>query len=159
MLCTLVNVRDPRDYVRRNDAMRARLVALAARATDADLARPMPDGWTVAAVLLHCAFWDERIVVLLDRWQREGATPPPETEDDVRWINDASKPLMLAMPVRRAAELAIETAERSDRTVAALSEDFISRNNVSDHLNLSRSEHRGEHLDEIERVLGPDPRV
>lgn len=135
--------------------MRARLAALIARATDTDLARPMPDGWTVAAVLLHCAFWDERIVVLLDRWQREGAIPPPETDDDVRWINDAAKPLMLAMPVRRAAELALEIAERSDRAVAALSADFIATNRVSDHLNLERSEHRGEHLDEIERALGP----
>lgn len=143
-----------RGYLTSNDAARARLVALVARATDADLARPMPDGWTVAAVLLHCAFWDERVVVLLDRWQREGVPPPLEAEDDVRWINDSAKPLMLAMPPRRAAELALQIAERSDRAVAALADEFITSNQVPEYLNLSRSEHRSEHLDDIERVLG-----
>ncbi len=143
-----------RGYLASNDAARARLAALIARATDADLARPMPDGWTVAAVLLHCAFWDERVVVLLDRWQREGARPPLEEEADVRWINDSAKPLMLAMPPRRAAELALQIAERSDRAVAALSDAFITTNAVIEYLNLSRSDHRSEHLDEIERVLG-----
>lgn len=151
---TLAGVSVLRDHVRGNDATRARLAELVARASDVDLGRPMPDGWTVAAVLLHCAFWDERIVVLLDRWQREGVRPPLEEEDDVRWINDSAKPLMLAMPPRRAAELALEIAERSDRAVAALSEEFLTTNTVSEYLNLSRADHRSEHLDDIERVLG-----
>lgn len=37
-----------RSYVARNDAQRARLNALVAKRSDADLARPMPAGWTVA---------------------------------------------------------------------------------------------------------------
>jgi len=36
-----------------NDAERARLRALIEHSSDADLARPMPGGWTVAAVLAH----------------------------------------------------------------------------------------------------------
>ena len=59
-----------RTYIARNDAERARLRALVARLSDADLARPMPGGWTVAAVLAHLAFWDQRIMVLLERWEQ-----------------------------------------------------------------------------------------
>src|SRR2546427_7413164 len=67
-----------RSYVARNNAERARLEALVARLTDADLRRPLAAGWTVAGVLAHLAFWDQRAFILLDRWQREGVTPPPD---------------------------------------------------------------------------------
>ena len=40
-----------RSHVAANDAERARLRALVNRLSDADLARPMPGGWTVASVL------------------------------------------------------------------------------------------------------------
>jgi len=37
----------------------------------------MPAGWTVAGVLAHLVFWDQRIVVLSDLLRR-GATVPTE---------------------------------------------------------------------------------
>ena len=52
-----------------NDAERARLRALVGRLGDTDLARPLDAGWTVAGVLAHLAFWDQRIIVLLDEWE------------------------------------------------------------------------------------------
>jgi hypothetical protein len=142
-----------RGYVTKNDAERARLKALVARATDADLAKPMPAGWTVAGVLGHLAFWDQRILTLLEGWER-GVTPPLEQAHDVDWINDAGKPLLLALPPRKAAEVALAIAEAVDRKVAALSDDLITRNVAAGSpLNLVRAEHRKEHLDEIERYL------
>jgi uncharacterized damage-inducible protein DinB len=63
-----------RSYVAENDAQRARLRALVRRLTDEELARPMEAGWTVAGVLAHLAFWDQRIVALLDEWSARGAT-------------------------------------------------------------------------------------
>ena len=66
-----------RGFVEDNSKERARLNALVARLNDADLARPLPAGWTVAGVLGHLAFWDQRIIVLLDAWERTGAAPPP----------------------------------------------------------------------------------
>lgn len=144
-----------RSYVKRNDAERARLQALVSGASDADLGRPLPGGWTVAGVLAHLAFWDQRIVVLFDRWEKEGAEPPVEEAEDVAWINDSTKPLVLALPPRRAAEVALAIAEASDRKVETLREDLVARNSGEDALlNLSRADHRAEHLDEIERALG-----
>lgn len=136
-----------------NDRERARLVALAARCTDADLAHPMPGGWTVAGVLAHAAFWDQRILVLLEQWEK-GVAPRDELPADVTWINDSVKPLLLALPPRRAAEVAVAIAEAVDARVAALSNDIIAKNEATPLLNWSRADHRAEHLDEIEDALG-----
>ena len=143
-----------RSYVARNNAERARLEALVARLTDADLKRPLAAGWTVAGVLAHLAFWDQRAFILLDRWQREGVTPPPDDEASIDWINDAAKPMFLALPPRRAAELAVAIAEATDRKVESLSDELVNRNAAAGTpVTLTRANHRREHLDEIERGL------
>lgn len=144
-----------RSYVAENDKERERLRVLVRRLGDQDLARPVGAGWTVAGVLAHVAFWDQRIVVLLDEWERRGAswTPPPEDAREVDWINDAAKPLCLALPPRGAAELALSVAETADRRVAAASDAIVEANARAGALNLWRAEHRREHLDEIERML------
>src|SRR5947207_7187070 len=87
-----------RSFVAQNDAERARLEKLVGRLSDGDLQRPLPAGWTVAGVLTHLAFWDQRAFLLLDRWQKDGKTPPANAEEDVDWINDAAKPMFLALP-------------------------------------------------------------
>src|SRR5206468_9081983 len=144
-----------RTFIVRNDAERARLRALVARLSDADLARAMPGGWTVAGVLAHVAFWDQRVLVLLERWeQSRSAVPPLANQADVDWINDAAKPLLLALAPRRAAELAVAIAEEVDRKAAALADDALAQNAAAGSpLNLVRAEHRREHLREIEEVL------
>jgi hypothetical protein len=142
-----------RSYIAENDTQRARLKALISR-SDADLARPMPAGWTVAGVLGHLAFWDQRVLLLFEQWEKTGQPPPRYTQEDVDWINDAAKPMLLAVPPRQAAQLALAIAEAVDAKVARLSDELVTRNAAAETpLNLLRAEHRGEHLDEIERVL------
>ena len=76
------------------------------------------------------------------------------TERDVDWINDAAKPLCLALPPRVAADIALSVAEAVDRRVAAVSDAIIEANaRAGTPLNWRRAEHRREHLDEIERAL------
>jgi hypothetical protein len=144
-----------RTYIVENDAERGRLRALVGRLSDADLARAMPAGWTVAGVLAHLAFWDQRILVLLEQWERSPSKPPRiENEADTDWINDASKPLLLALAPRQAAELAVAIAETVDGKVAALPDDLVARNAAAGSpLNLLRAEHRSEHLREIEHLF------
>ena len=143
-----------RGYVKSNDTERARLKALVSKCTDADLAHALPAGWTVAGVLGHLAFWDQRIIVLLDQWETKGVAPNLEIEDDVDWINDAAKPMLLAVAPRAAARIALEIAETVDRRVAAVSDDLVTKNAAAGGpLNLDRGVHRREHLDEIEHVL------
>lgn len=143
-----------RGYVQKNNTERARLKALIARCSDADLARPLSAGWTVAGVLGHLAFWDQRILELVERWETQGVAPTTEVEADTDWINDAAKPMLLAVAPRTAAELALAIAEATDRAVESLSDDRVAKNAAAGNpLNLSRADHRAEHLDEIERAL------
>ena len=142
-----------RSYITENDRERRRLEALVEKLDDRALSRPMPAGWTVAAVLAHLAFWDQRVIVFIDMLKR-GATPH-ESQEDVDWINDAAKPQQLALPPRRAAMLAVETARVTDHAVASLSDELLAKNTALEHpIYLLRARHRREHLDEIEKVLG-----
>ena len=144
-------------YVAENNEQRARLRSLVERTSDADLARPLEAGWTVGAVLAHLAFWDQRTLVLIERWEKEGPRTPPRGIEgkDVDWINDSAKALCLALPPRAAARLAVATAEAVDRRVEALSSELVAANTAAGKpLNLFRAEHRREHLDEIEHALG-----
>jgi hypothetical protein len=145
-----------RSYVTENRAQLGRLRALVERLTDQELSKPMPAGWTVAAVLAHLAFWDHRIVTLVDRWGADGrgTPPPPYDEAAVDWINDAGKPFCLALSPRVAARMAVEAAEAADQRVAGLSEGQLAASAAAGSpISVHRAEHRREHLDEIERVL------
>jgi len=137
-----------------NDAERARLRALIEHSSDADLARPMPGGWTVAAVLAHATTWDARAIYWIDKWG-PGGEPTTDEEENTEAINESAKPLCLALPPRDAARLALRLAEESDAKVKALSDAMLAKIAAKGGppFNLARAIHRKEHLDDIERVL------
>ena len=90
-----------RSYVAENETELTRMRNVVDTLSDHELAEPMEAGWTVAAVLGHLAFWDYRIVTLVDRWGADGKGTPPDApgsydQEAVDWINDAGKPLFLA---------------------------------------------------------------
>ena len=143
-----------RSHVAENDAERERLRSLVARLSDEELARPIPDGWTVAALLAHAGFWDARAIFALQKWARGIEPPPGDYEpEDVAWINESAKPLCLALPPRVAAQLALRLAEEADGEIKALSDEMAAKIRLVGPFNISRAEHRREHLDEIERAL------
>jgi hypothetical protein len=86
-----------RAYATENTHERQRLRTLVARVSDADLTRPLPNGWTVAITLAHLAFWDRQRLALLRRWEREGVTPAPADADT---INEGVRVLATALPPR-----------------------------------------------------------
>jgi hypothetical protein len=146
-----------RSFIAGNAAELERLRTLDARLSDADMATPMPAGWTVAGVLAHVGFWDARALYWLDRWDAglEPSTPDFEKREDVEWINNAAKPLCLALPPRAAADLALRLAEETDRRVAGMPDALLAKVlAVGAPFNLSRAEHRREHLEDIDRALG-----
>ena len=145
---------EDRQHVADNDFERQRLRSLVARLSDEELSRPMPEGWTVAAVLAHVGFWDARAIFSLDKWGRGIEPSPGDYEpDDVAWINDAAKPLCLALPPAVAARLALRLAEEADGRVEALSDELLAKIRLAGPFDVSRANHRREHLDEIERAL------
>jgi len=146
-----------RSYIAENEAQLQRLRDLVDGLSDHQLAHPMDGGWTVGSVLAHVAFWDYRIVTMLDRWGADGrGTPPTYDEEAVDWINDANKPIFLAIPPRVAARIALDAGEAADRAVADMSNDLLAKNEeLGSLINPFRAEHRQEHVDEIERAFSP----
>jgi hypothetical protein len=150
-------VSDQTPYVERNRTELERLRALVGRLSDDDLARSVNESWTVAGVLGHMAFWDGRALFLVDKLLRgEPFTSSDEEPEDVDWINDATRPLIHAIPPRHAADLALSAAEAIDERIASLEPQLARKTWPLDQaspLNASRADHRSEHLDEIEAAL------
>ena len=143
-----------RPYSEENTLQRERLTALVAKLSDDDLRREVGAGWTVAATLAHIAFWDQRVLKLLHRFERQGVGPSPHPAD-VDAINDAAKALCLALPPHTAAHLAVSTAEELDRELDKLPDDMLAQlASAGQPIKLSRAEHRQYHLDEIEQLIG-----
>jgi hypothetical protein len=138
-------------FIEDNTTSRRRLKAITDRLTAEDLARITPGGWTVAALLAHIAFWDQRIVVLLRRW-KEGAVDESPVDADA--VNDALKSLCLALDPYKAIEICLSSAEAADNELESLSPELYKQIQSSPtHFRFNRSLHRTDHLDEIELLL------
>ena len=141
-----------RQFVMKNARARERLRKLVDSITDEELKLIIyKEGWTIAVALAHLAFWDERRRVLVRKWKQKGVTSSPFDE---YIVNNALLPFLLAIPPRKAANLAIITAEALDRELEELSPDLVTAiKSLGDRHALNRSIHRKMHLDEIEVLL------
>jgi hypothetical protein len=140
-----------RPFVTENAKERERLQSLVERLTDEELMFPIGNGWTIAVALAHLSFCDQRALFHLRKWKKEGVEPSPI---DIDVTNDALLSLWLAIPPRKAANLAISSAEAIDRELAEASTELINAIvGLGEKFRLYRSIHRKEHLDEIEEFL------
>lgn len=136
---------------RDNGEQTQRLQTLVERLSDADLARDLGEGWTVAVALAHLAFWDGRAVHGLQRWVQDG-TPISAADDDI--LNRALLDQWLALPPRRAAALAAAAAPVVDTVVKGLPDHVVAEVLAHEYdWLLHRGKHRREHLEQIERAL------
>ncbi len=134
----------------RNRASANRIRQLAARLSDDELSRRVGEHWTVAVVLAHLAWWDRRILLVLERAEREGKLVIPEPDVIA---NDISLPLLAAIPPREAARIAVETAETLDRRLESSSPALLEGLYAHNPRWVERARHRTEHLDEAEAAL------
>ena len=143
-----------REYIDHNTRERERLRDLVERLDEGELRIPVNEHWTVAAVFGHIAFWDARVLALAGKLDRGVPFSSSDAEpEDVDWINDASRPLIHAVPPLEVAGLALRIAEETDALVAGLPVDRLWPNDPDSPLYALRASHRGEHLDEVEAAL------
>ena len=141
------------EFVVENRHWYERLSALVNRLSDEDLIRPMEAGWTPASVFGHLAFWDMRIVTLLKKWEGEGLVSASEVDSDV--INEVSRRLLLAIPPRTAASLALDWAQAANQAIAQLSPEVAAEvREKAPNVRLDRMHHRKAHIEEIEKLIG-----
>ena len=140
-----------RSFVAENAKERERLRSLVEGLTDEELNLPLGNDWTIAVALAHLSFWDQRILFLMRKWKKTGIEP---SSIDIDVTNDSLLSLWLAIPPRKAANLAISSAEAIDRELEEASSDFITEiEGLGEKFRLYRSIHRKLHLDEIEEIL------
>ncbi|MGA2481107.1 MAG: maleylpyruvate isomerase N-terminal domain-containing protein [Spirochaetia bacterium] len=139
-------------YSEQNTAWRQKLAAVVQRLSDKDMGRTTgTSGWTVAGVLGHLAFYDQRALTLLNKWEKDGITP---TSIDINVVNDAMRPLLNAVSPRAAARLIVEAATAIDAAIEGLDASFLKKiESDGTALKLNRATHREHHLAQIERVL------
>lgn len=145
---------EDRSYIDGNSRECERLRALVERLSEDELRAQVNEYWTVAAVFGHIAFWDARVLSLADKMERGEPFSASDAEpEDVDWINDASRPLIHAVPPLELAQLSLRIAEDTDARVANLPVDRLWPSDPDSPLYALRASHRGEHLDEVEAAL------
>ena len=139
-----------RSFIELNRGSSNRLRALASRLTDQELLKPVGKNWTVAITLAHLAFWDRRVMHVLDAAEQNGKPLIPEIDLSV---NDFSLPLWAAIPPREAARLAVEVAESLDVRLENFPAAWLEE--ISNHNKrlVVRALHRNEHLDDVDAAL------
>lgn len=139
-----------RSFVERNRAETARIRDLAERLSDEEFLHPVGEHWTVGMALAHLAFWDARVLAVLDAYERQGKIV---VHDIDIVVNDILLPTWAAIPPREAARLALETAEELDKRLELLAPDVRAQLAEASQRFVMRAMHRGEHLDEVEEAL------
>ena len=145
---------DDRAYVEGNDRERERLRGLVERLSEDELRLPVTESWTVAGGFGPLACWDARVLARSEKLEPGVPFSPDDNEpEDVDWINDASRPLIHAVPPPALARLALDIAEQTDAKVATLPPDRLWPTDPDSPIYAIRADHRGEHLDEVEAAL------
>jgi len=139
-----------RAFIELNRASTERIRQMARRLSDEELLQRVGEHWTVAIVLAHLAFWDRRVMYVLDMTERDGKLFIPEIDI---FVNDLSLPLWAAIPPRQAARIAIETAETMDKRLEAYPPALLEEIYTYNKRWVVRAMHRGEHLDEADAAL------
>lgn len=139
-----------RSFVERNRASTNRIRKMAARLRDEELQHPVGEHWTVAIMMAHLAFWDRRVMYVLDMTERDGKLFIPDIDI---FVNDLSLPLWAVIPPREAARIAIETAETLDKRLESFPPALLEEIYTYNKRWVERGLHRNEHLDEADEAL------
>lgn len=139
-----------RSFIEQNHASTERIRKLTTGLSDEKLQTKVGEHWTVAVTLAHLAFWDRRVIYLLDATERDGKLSPPEIDI---LVNDISLPLWAAIPPREAGRLALEISEALDKRLENYPPALLEEIHAYNKRWVLRALHRNEHLDEVDAAL------
>lgn len=140
---------DP-SYKEQNRTSSNRIRALAERLTDEEMQTKVGEHWTVSIVFAHLAWWDRRVMYVLDMTEKNGKLFIPEIDI---FVNDLSLPLWAAVPPRDAARIAIESCETLDKRLEEYDPTLLEEIYNYNKRWVVRALHRNEHLDEADAAL------
>ncbi|MCI0556437.1 MAG: DinB family protein [Anaerolineae bacterium] len=138
-------------YIEQNRASTERIRALIARLSDEEMQTKVGEHWTVSIALAHLAWWDRRVMYVLDMTEKDGKLFIPEIDI---FVNDLSLPLWAVVPPRDAARICIETSETLDKRLEEYSPELLEEIYNYNKRWIVRALHRNEHLDDVDAALG-----
>ena len=144
-----------RSFVDENDAARVELGEVIAGLDERSFKCPVGSDWTISTCLCHLAFWDHRVLFLLNEWKRTAQIEASRlSSQSVNSINQAVNAISQAVPGAAAAKLALDTALAVDSLLASISDELIDQLiSAGFERYLKRSLHRREHLQKIKEAL------
>ena len=137
-------------FIELNRASRERMRALAERLNDEEMLTKVGEHWTVGIVYAHIAWWDRRVMYVLDMTEKDGKLFILEIDI---FVNDLSLPLWAAVPPREAVRIALETAEALDKRLEGYSPKLREEIYNYNKRWIIRALHRDEHLNEADAAL------
>jgi len=137
-------------YIEQNRASTERIRALIARLSDEEMQTKVGEHWTVSVALAHLAWWDRRVMYVLDMTEKDNKLFIPEIDI---FVNDLSLPLWAVIPPRDAARICIETSETLDKRLEEYSRELLEKIYNYNKRWVIRALHRNEHLDEVDAAL------
>jgi len=137
-------------YIEQNRASTERIRALIARLSDEEMQTKVGEHWTVSVALAHLAWWDRRVMYVLDMTEKDNKLFIPEIDI---FVNDLSLPLWAVIPPRDAARICIETSETLDKRLEEYSQELLEEIYNYNKRWVIRALHRNEHLDEVDAAL------
>ena len=139
-----------RSFIELNRASQERMRTLAGRLTDEELQTRVGQHWTVGIVYAHIAWWDRRVMYVLDMTEKDNKLFIPEIDI---FVNDLSLPLWAAIPPREAVRIAMESAETVDKRLEEYSPTLLEEIYNYNKRWVIRALHRNEHLNEADAAL------
>lgn len=139
-----------KSYIELNRASRERMQRLVDSLTDEQMQTKVGEHWTVSIVYAHIAWWERRVMYVLDMTEKEGKLFIPQIDI---FVNDLSLPLWAAVPAREAVRIAMENAEAVDKRLENYPQAFLEELFNYNKRWVIRALHRNEHLDEADAAL------
>jgi len=139
-----------RSFIELNRISRERMRTLAENLSNEEMQTRVGEHWTVSIVYAHIAWWDRRVMYVLDMTEKNGKLFIPEIDI---FVNDLSLPLWAAVPAREAVRIALENAEALDQRLERYPEVLLEEIHKYNKRWVVRALHRNEHLDEADAAL------
>jgi hypothetical protein len=135
------------ETIGRNKASQEAMKKLSEHLSSGELDRKLPNGWTVAVMFAHLAFWDKQRLELLLEWEKNGIAP---NNYNYHIFNAAMLPFWEALEPRLCVQMALENAETLDAFIESLPDDFVAKVQAAPNApDLDRANHRLHHLKQV----------
>jgi hypothetical protein len=118
--------------------------------SEKELTQTSGDNWPIYVMLAHLAFWDQRVVHVIELARKNNVLVVPHFDDQ---LNDILAPFLGAISPGEAVEMTIRIARTLDQYLEECPPELFNQMMEVNNRLVERSLHRNDHLDDIEKMI------